>query len=56
MLLAERLGDESKARVAVQQIGAAFATIRDGGSVRATTYYKTQLTKAQQLSDRLTGR
>jgi hypothetical protein len=56
MLLAERLGDEPKARMAVQQIEVAFETMRDGGNAPAATYYKTQLTKAQMLFDRLTSR
>jgi hypothetical protein len=31
MLIAERLGDVTKARSAIQQIEMAFATMRDGG-------------------------
>ena len=56
MLLAERLGDATKARSAVQQIEAAFVTMRDGGNAPAAAYYEAQLPKAQVLLDRLTSR
>jgi hypothetical protein len=56
MLLAERLGDVTKARLAVQQIEVAFATMRHGGNTPAAAYYEKQLPKARSLLDRLTSR
>jgi hypothetical protein len=56
MLLAERLGDVTKARSAVQQIGAALATMRDGGNAPAAAYYEEQLPKARSLLELLTSR
>ena len=51
MLLAERLGDVTKARSAVQQIEVAFATTRDGGNAPAAAYYEGHLPKARFLLD-----
>jgi hypothetical protein len=56
MLIAERLGDATGARTAVQQIEAAFVTMRDGGNAPAAAYYEAQLPKARALLDRLTSR
>ena len=56
MLIAERLGDVPTARLAVQQIEVAFATMRDGGNAPAAAYYEAQLPKARSLLDRLTSR
>jgi hypothetical protein len=55
MLLAERLGDATRVRSAVQQIEVALGTMRDGGNVPAAAYYEEQLPKARALLDRLTG-
>jgi hypothetical protein len=55
MVLAERLGDASKARAAVAQIEAACATMREGGHDPAAAYYEAQLPRARALFDRLTG-
>jgi hypothetical protein len=55
MLLAERLGDVTKAQSGVQQIEVAFATTRDGGNAPAAAYYEGQLPKARFLLDRLTS-
>jgi uncharacterized protein (DUF2267 family) len=56
MVLAERLGDATRARSAVQQIEVAFATMRDGESAPAAAYFKAQLPKARFLLDRLSSR
>jgi hypothetical protein len=40
MLLARRLGDATQARIAVQQIEAAFIEMRDGGNAPAAAHYK----------------
>ena len=55
MLLAERIGDVTKARSAVQQIEVAFATTRDGGNAPAAAYYEGQLPRASFLLNRLTS-
>jgi hypothetical protein len=55
MLIAERLSDVTKARLAVQQIGVAVATMRDGGNAPAAAGYEVQLDKALSLLDRLTS-
>jgi hypothetical protein len=47
VLLAERLGDATKARSAVQQIEVAFETMRNGGNAPAAAYYEAQLQKAR---------
>jgi hypothetical protein len=56
MLLAERLGDATRAGSAVQQIEVAFMTMRDGGNAPAAASYEAQLPKARALLDRLTSR
>jgi tetratricopeptide (TPR) repeat protein len=56
MVIAERLGDVPTARLAVQQIQVAFATMRDGGDAPAAAYYEAQLPKSRSLLDRLTSR
>jgi hypothetical protein len=56
MLIAERLGDLTIARSAVQQIEVAFVTMRDGGNAPAAAYYEEQLPRARALFDRLTSR
>jgi hypothetical protein len=56
MLLAERLGDATSARSAVQQIEVAFVAMRDGANAPAAAYYEAQLPKARALFDRLTSR
>jgi hypothetical protein len=53
MLLAERIGDVTKARSAVQQIEIAFVTMRDGGNAPAAAYYEAQLPKLRSLLSRL---
>ena len=56
MLLAERLGDATRAQSAVQQIEVAFVIMHDGGNAPAAAYYEEQLPKARALFDRLTSR
>jgi hypothetical protein len=56
MVLAERLGDATRAQSAVQQIETAFVTMQDGGNAPAAAYYEAELPKAQALFDRLTSR
>ena len=55
MVLAERLGDLSKARAAVEQIEAALATTREGGHAPLAAHYEAQLPRARALLDRLAG-
>jgi hypothetical protein len=55
MLLAERLGDATRAAAAVQQIEAAIVILRDAGDSDAADF-KAQLTKAQALFNRLSRR
>ncbi len=55
MVLAERLGDSSKARAAVEQIEVALATMREGGHAPFAAYYEAQLPRARALLDRLAG-
>jgi hypothetical protein len=56
MLLAERRGDAKMAKLAIQQIEAAFTTLRDGGNAPAATYYEAQLPKARALVQKLAKR
>jgi hypothetical protein len=51
-----RLGDATRAQLAVQQIEVAFVAMRDGGNAPAAAYYETQLPKARALFNRLTSR
>jgi hypothetical protein len=53
MLIAERLGDSSKARAAVEQIEVALATMREGGHAAFAASYEAQLPRARGLLDRL---
>ena len=56
MLLAERRGDAKMAKLAVQQIEAAFMTSRDGGDAPSAAYYKVQLPNARALVQKLAKR
>ena len=56
MLLAERRGDAKTAKLAVQQIEAAFMTSRDGGDAPSAAYYKVQLPNARALVQKLAKR
>ena len=57
MLIADRLGDATKAQSAIQVIEVAFVAIRDGGNAAAAAAcYGAQLLKARALLDRLTSR
>ena len=56
MLLAERRGDAEMAKQAVQQIEAAFTTLRDGGDAPSAAYYEAQLPKARALAQKLAKR
>jgi hypothetical protein len=56
ILLAERLGDATRAESAIRQIEVAFVTLRDGGNARAAADYEEQLPKARALLDRLISR
>jgi hypothetical protein len=53
IVVAERLGDETIAQSAVQQIEAAFVAMRDGGNAPAAAYYEAQLLAARELVGRL---
>ena len=56
MLLAERRRDAEMAKLAVQQIEAAFTTSRDGGDAPSASYYEAQLPKAHALAQKLAKR
>ena len=56
MLLAERRGDAEMAKLAVQQIEAAFTTSRDGGDAPSAAYFEAQLPKARVLAQKLAKR
>jgi len=56
MLLAERRGNAKMAKLAVQQIEAAFTTSRDGGNAPSAAYYEAQLPKARALVQKLAKR
>jgi hypothetical protein len=56
MLLAERRRDPEMAKLAVQQIEAAFTTMRDGSNVPSAAYYEAQLPKARALAGKLAKR
>jgi hypothetical protein len=53
MLIAERRGDASMARLATLQIEQALTTMRDGGDAPSARYYAAQLGKAHALLARL---
>jgi hypothetical protein len=56
MLLAERRGDVKMAKLAVQQIEAAFTTMRDGGHAHSAAFYEARLLKARALAQKLAKR
>ncbi|MDQ6703463.1 MAG: tetratricopeptide repeat protein [Pseudomonadota bacterium] len=56
MLLAKRRGDAKMAKLAVQQMEAAFTTSRDGGDAPSAAYYEAQLPKARALAQKLAKR
>jgi hypothetical protein len=56
MLLAERRGDAKMAKLAVQQIEAAFAASRDGGDAPSAAEFQAQLPKARALAQKLAKR
>ena len=56
MLLAGRRGDAKVAKLAVQQIEAAFTTSRDGGDAPSAAYYEAQLPTARALVQKLAKR
>jgi tetratricopeptide (TPR) repeat protein len=56
MLLAERRSDAKMAKLAVQQIEAAFKASRDGGDAQSATFYEAQLPKARALAQKLAKR
>ena len=56
MLLAERRGDAEMAKLAVQQIEAAFTTMRDGGDAPSAAMFEAQLPKARALDQKLAKR
>jgi hypothetical protein len=56
MLIAERHGDAKKAKLAVQQIEAAFTTMRDGGDVHSAAMFEAQLVKARAIAQKLAKR
>ncbi|MDQ6870273.1 MAG: hypothetical protein M3178_18790 [Pseudomonadota bacterium] len=56
MLLAERRGDAKMAKLAVQQIEAAFTTMRDGGDAHSAAILEAQLPEARALVQKLAKR
>jgi hypothetical protein len=56
MLLAQRRGDAEMAKVAVQQIKAAFTALRDGGDAHSAGYYEAKLPEASALAKKLANR
>ena len=56
MLLAERRRDAKMAKLAVQQIEAAFTTLRDGGDTHAAAELKAQLPEVRALVEKLARR
>jgi hypothetical protein len=56
LLLAERLGDSTRAQSAVENIEVALVTMRDGGNAPSAAYYEAQLPKARALFNRLISR
>jgi hypothetical protein len=56
MLLAERRRDAEMAKLAVQQIEAAFTTSRDGGDAPSAADFEAQLPKALALAEKLAKR
>jgi tetratricopeptide (TPR) repeat protein len=54
--LAERRGDAETAKLAVQDIEAAFTTSRDGGDAPSVAFYEAQLPKARALAQKLAKR
>jgi hypothetical protein len=56
MLIADRTNDAAMAETAVQQIEAAYETLRDGGDDYLSAQFQAQLTKAQAIRDRLKGK
>jgi tetratricopeptide (TPR) repeat protein len=55
-LLAERRGDAEMAKLAIQQIEAAFTTSRDGGDAPSAAVYEAQLPEARALAEKLAKR
>jgi hypothetical protein len=56
MLFAERRGDAEMAKLAVQQIKAAFTTTRDGGDAHSAAMFEAQLPKARAVVQKLAKR
>jgi hypothetical protein len=54
--LAERRRDAEMAKLAVQQIEAAFTASRDGGDAPSAAFYEAQLPKARALAQKLAKR
>jgi tetratricopeptide (TPR) repeat protein len=56
MLLAERRGDVKMAKLALQQIEAAFTAAREGGDAPSAAYFEKQLPKVRALTQKLAKR
>jgi hypothetical protein len=56
ILLADMRGDAEMAKLAVQQIDAAFTTSRDGGDAPLAAYFEGQLATARALAEMLATR
>jgi hypothetical protein len=56
MRLAERRGDAEMAKLAVQQIEAAFTTSRDGGDAYSAAMFEADLPKARAIAQKLAVR
>ena len=55
IIFARRRGDAPMAEIALNQINAAFETMRDGGDALRANYYQNQLPNARTLVTRLRG-
>jgi hypothetical protein len=53
MQLAERRGDAEMAKLAVQQVAAAFTASHDAGDAPSAAYYEAQLPKARAVAEKL---
>ncbi|HXN88625.1 MAG TPA: hypothetical protein VN890_04640 [Methylocella sp.] len=56
MLLAERRRNAEMAKLAVQQIEAAFTTSRDGGDAHSAAFWEAKLPEARALAQKLAKR
>jgi hypothetical protein len=55
-VIAERRGNSKMAKLALQQMEAAFTTSREGGDAFSANYYEKLLPKARALAQKLAKR